>query len=448
MNMDIKIPDIGDIKDAPILEIFVSSGDRVEVDQSLMTLESDKATIEVPSSYAGVVKEIKVNVGDKVSEGTVILMMDVTENKTVQAAQSAPAAIAKSTPLPVSPPPRSVSPATDSVMRALRRPQNLPSPAKDAIDYKAFFQPHAGPAVRHLARELGVDLAQVKGSGRKGRILKDDVQAFVKQVMREGAVPAMAVAGGGMGIPEIPEIDFSQFGEIEIRPLSRIQKISGASLHRSWLNVPHVTQFDEADITELEQFRKDLAVEGKRRNVKITMLAFLLKASAAALREFPQFNASLDVSKENLILKKYCHIGVAVDTPKGLVVPVIKDVDKKGLFELAANLGELSEKARQGKLSPGDMQGACFTISSLGGIGGTAFTPIVNAPEVAILGVSRSKKQPVYVEGVAGVDDKFVARLMLPLSLSYDHRVIDGAAGVRFTRYLSFILGDVRRLLL
>ncbi len=431
--MEIKLPDIGDFKDVPILEILVNSGDSVEVEQTLITLESDKATMEIPSPHAGVVKEIKVNVGDKVSEGSVILTMDVGE--TLAAPEPTPPVQAAAPPvIPSTTPPPSGS---DSVMAALRRPQNLPPPLQN-IEKKEVL--YAGPAVRHLARELGVVLAKVKGSGRKGRILKEDVQAFVKQVMEEGS--PLDGGGIGMGIPEMPEIDFSKFGEIEIRPLSRIQKISGASLHRSWLNVPHVTQFDEADITELEQFRKDLVVEGKKREVKVTMLAFLLKACAGALREFPEFNASLDASKENLILKQYYNIGVAVDTPKGLVVPVIKEVDKKGLFELAANLGEISQKAREGKLSPTEMQGAGFTISSLGGIGGTAFTPIVNAPEVAILGVSRSKMQPVYREG------EFVPRLMLPLSLSYDHRVIDGAMGARFTQYLSFILSDVRRLLL
>ncbi|TGO03737.1 branched-chain alpha-keto acid dehydrogenase subunit E2 [Candidatus Thiomargarita nelsonii] len=418
--MEIKLPDIGDFKDVPILEILVNSGDSVEIEQTLITLESDKATIEIPSPHAGVVKEIKVNVGDKVSDGSVILTMEVGP------VQAAPPPLTPSTTLS----------GSDSVMAALRRPKNLPSPLQKLEKQEVLY---AGPAVRHLARELGVDLAKVKGSGRKGRILKEDVQAFVKQVMEEGS-PLDGGGAIGMGIPEMPEIDFSKFGEIEIRPLSRINKISGASLHRSWLNVPHVTQFDEADITELEKFRKDLA--GKKRQVKVTMLAFLLKACAGALREFPEFNASLDASKENLILKQYYNIGVAVDTPKGLVVPVIKEVDKKGLFELAANLGEISQKARDGKLSPTEMQGAGFTISSLGGIGGTAFTPIVNAPEVAILGVSRSKMQPVYRDG------EFVPRLMLPLSLSYDHRVIDGAMGARFTQYLSFILSDVRRLLL
>jgi pyruvate dehydrogenase E2 component (dihydrolipoamide acetyltransferase) len=445
---EIKIPDIGDFKDVPILEMLVNSGDTVEKEQVLLTLESDKTTMEIPSSHAGIVQAVKVNAGDKVSEGMVILTMEVLEGETVHAsrAQSEPAQPAPPV-QPVPTPPVSPSPAsspTSSVMDELRKPKNLPPPPVDPIDLKAFSKPHAGPAVRHLARELGVDLVKVKGSGRNSRILKEDVQTFVKQVMTEGTAPGIAVpfTGGGMGIPEIPEIDFSKFGDIETRPLSRIKKLAGAHLHRSWLNIPHVTQFDEVDMTELEAFRKDLGAEANKRNVKITLLAFLLKASAAALREFPDFNASLDASKENLILKKYYHIGVAVDTKEGLVVPVIRDVDKKGLFELAANLGEISQKARDGKLSPNDLQGACFTITSLGGLGGTAFTPIINAPEVAILGVSRSKMQPVYQDG------EFVPRLMLPLSLSYDHRVIDGAAAVRFTRYLSFNLSDVRRLLL
>jgi pyruvate dehydrogenase E2 component (dihydrolipoamide acetyltransferase) len=438
---EIIVPDIGET-DVPILEILVNSGDTIEKEQSLITLESDKATMEIPASDAGVVQELKVNIGDKVSQGTVILTLEVIEAE-IEVKPAPPPPPQATVSQPSTPPAQSPRASVPDTTSDIRRPQNLPTPPVEPIESKAL-KPYAGPAVRHLARELGVDLTQVKGSGRQGRIIKEDVQAFVKQVMTEGTTPSMGVpfTGSGMGIPEIPEIDFSQFGEIETRPLSRIQKLSGAHLHRSWLNIPHVTQFDEVDMTELEAFRKDLAAEAKKRNVKITLLSFLLKASAAALREFPNFNASLDASKENLILKQYCNIGVAVDTPNGLVVPVIREVDKKGLFEIAADLGEMSQKARDGKLSPSDMQGGCFTISSLGGLGGTAFTPIINAPEVAILGVSRSKMQPVYQNG------EFVPRLMLPLSLSYDHRVIDGAMGVRFTQYLSFILSDVRRLLL
>jgi pyruvate dehydrogenase E2 component (dihydrolipoamide acetyltransferase) len=442
----VTVPDIGDFKEVPILEILVKPGDLITVDQSIITLESDKATMEIPSSHAGIVQDIKVAVGDKVSAGSVILILDTTTE--ILASPSVVEPI-KATPVP-SP---SFAPGSSdssrpavapSIMADLRRPKNLPPPPLQSIADQPFTKPHAGPAVRHLARELGVDLARVKGSGRHSRILKADVHQFVKQVMNEGTVPGLAIplTGGGMGIPEIPAIDFSKFGDIEIRPLSRIQKLAGASLHRSWLNIPHVTQFDEADITELEQFRRDLSAEGEKRQVKVTLLSLLLKACAAALKEFPTFNASLDSSKENLILKKYYHLGVAVDTPDGLVVPVIKNVANQGLFELAAHLRDLSQKARDKKLSPQEMQGAGFTISSLGGIGGTAFTPIINAPEVAILGVSRAQMQPVYQNG------EWVPRLILPLSLSYDHRVIDGALAARFTQYLRFILSDVRRLLL
>lgn len=432
---DIKIPDIGDFKDIPILEILVSRGDMVEKEQLLLTVESDKAIMEIPSSHAGVVKEMKMSVGDKVSEGMVILTMAVSEESI-----SSIVVPSEKSPTSQTMPPQQSNVLSSESTREKQSQLSSPPPVPP-IEPTPFHKAHAGPAVRHMARELGVNLNKVKGSGRKGRILKEDLQSFVKEVMAEGADIGTPLTGG-MGIPEIPAIDFSQFGEIETRPLSRIKKLSGVHLQRSWLNIPHVTQFDEADITELEAFRKDLMDEAKKRHVKMTLLAFLLKGCAAALREFPDFNASLDTSKKHLILKKYYHVGVAVETKAGLVVPVIKDVDKKGLFELAGDLGEISEKARKGKLSPTEMQGGCFTISSLGGIGGTAFTPIINAPEVAILGVSRSKMQPVYQE------EAFIPRLMLPLSLSYDHRVIDGAAAVRFTRYLSFILSDVRRLLL
>jgi len=446
---DILIPDLGDFKEVPILEILVSEGESVAVEQPLLTLESDKATMEIPCPQAGMVKELKVKVGDKVSQGSLILHLETelgTSNEPPTAPQPTPAPLSSSsTPSsPVNEPTMTMAPtgSSPSIMPDLRRPKNLPEPPLQSPALASLKKPYAGPAVRHLARELGVNLAQVTGSGRHQRILKPDVHAFVKKVMEEGNVPGVPFSSAGSGIPPIPEIDFSQFGEIETRPLSRIKKLSGAHLHRSWLNIPHVTQFDDADITELEQFRKDLAQEGKKRDIKVTLLAFLLKASAAALKEFPDFNASLDTSKENLIFKKYCHIGVAVDTPNGLVVPVIRDVNLKGLFDLAAELGTMSQKARDGKLSPSEMQGGSFTITSLGGIGGTAFTPIINAPEVAILGVSRSKTQPIYQQG------EFTPRLILPLSLSYDHRVIDGAQAARFTGYLSFILSDVRRLLL
>jgi pyruvate dehydrogenase E2 component (dihydrolipoamide acetyltransferase) len=445
---EIKVPDIGNFKDVPIIEILINVGDSVKVEQGLITLESDKATMEVPSSAAGIVKELKVKIGDKISEGMVVLLMDVST-------EVAPKVEEKSTVATTTPESVSVSASVSAPEKVSSKMGVQAGNDPDSLIYQPIMssppplvnvhgdRPHAGPAVRKFARELGVDLTKVKGSGRNGRILKEDVQAHVKQVMLEGSVPTLgSVRGGGMGIPEIPEIDFSQFGAIETVPLKRIQKISGASLHRSWLNVPHVTQFDEADITELEKFRKELGVEAEKRKVKVTMLAFLLKASVAALKQFPTFNASLDVSKENLILKQYYHIGVAVDTPNGLVVPVIRDVNFKGLFDLADELGKISKKARDGKLSPAEMQGASFTISSLGGIGGTGFTPIVNAPEVAIMGVSKSKMQPVYQDG------QFVPRLIIPFSISYDHRVIDGAAAARFSSYLSFILSDVRRLLL
>ncbi len=447
---EIKVPDIGNFKDVPIIEIMVNVGDSVNVEQGLIALESDKATMEVPSSASGIVKELKVKIGDKVSEGSVVLLMDVSTDVVAPKAEEKPSVVAPApVSAPVSPPSvptpvqasstMGIQAGNDSDSLILQPAVSSPPPLVNVRGDR----PHAGPAVRKFARELGVDLTKVKGSGRNGRILKEDVQAHVKQVMLEGSVPTLgSVRGGGMGIPEIPEIDFSQFGTIETVPLKRIQKISGASLHRSWLNVPHVTQFDEADITELEQFRKELGVEAEKRQVKVTMLAFLLKASVAALKQFATFNASLDVSKENLILKQYYHIGVAVDTPNGLMVPVIRDVNFKGLFDLADELGKISKKARDGKLSPAEMQGASFTISSLGGIGGTGFTPIVNAPEVAILGVSKSKIQPVYQDG------QFVPRLIIPFSISYDHRVIDGAAAARFSSYLSFILSDVRRLLL
>ncbi len=442
----VKVPDIGDFKEVGVIEVIVKSGESIKVNQPLITLESDKATMEVPSPATGIVKEVLVKMGDKVSEGTLILTMEVTDLGVV-----APTTSEIATPSLSPPPPPAGVPTVSPVISPPspvssgdpRQPRFSPSPPLPA-ETLSVAKPHAGPAVRHLARELGVDLTRVSGHGRQGRVLKEDVTTYVKQVMTEGTAPVLAVplTGGGLGIPPIPEIDFSKFGEIETRPLSRIKKLSGASVYRSWLNVPQVTQFDEADITELEEFRKNLAEEANQRKVKVTMLTFLLKAGAAALKQFPEFNASLDTSKENLILKHYYHIGVAVETPTGLVVPVIREVNHKGLFDLAAELGTISQKARDGKLSAADMQGASFTISSLGGIGGTAFTPIVNAPEVAILGVSRSQMQPVYQGG------QFIPRLILPFSVSYDHRVIDGALAARFTSYLRFILSDVRRLLL
>ncbi|WP_353571625.1 dihydrolipoyllysine-residue acetyltransferase [Candidatus Albibeggiatoa sp. nov. BB20] len=443
-NIDVTVPDIGDFPAVPVIEILVAVGDSFEPEQALITLESEKATMEVPAPFAGVVKELKINIGDSVSEGSLILIAEASGGSAAAPVASAPEPVAESAPVATQNIAAKAPSDPNSKRAQLREPQHAPiaQPTTQAKMSKV----HAGPAVRKLARELGVNLGEVTGSGRNGRILKDDVKSFVKITLTQG-VPAAATqtaapASGGMGIPEIPEVDFSKFGEIEVQPMGRIKKLSGPHLHRAWLNIPHVTQFDEADITELEAFRKGLKAEAEKHGVKVTMLAFLLKASVAALKEYPNFNASLDKSKENLVLKKYYNIGVAVDTPNGLVVPVIKDVNLKGLFDIARELGEISKKARDGKLSPSEMQGGTFTISSLGGIGGTQFTPIVNAPEVAILGVSRSSMQPVYENG------EFVPRLIMPFSVSYDHRVIDGASGARFTQYLSFILSDVRRLLL
>ncbi|MFZ1830216.1 MAG: dihydrolipoyllysine-residue acetyltransferase [Candidatus Competibacteraceae bacterium] len=433
---EVRVPDIGDFKDVPIIEILVAPGDRVEADTSLMTLESDKASMEVPAPFAGVVQSIEVKIGDKVSQGDLIVLLTAsgTDNAVKRQLPDTLSAVA-------------LGPRTPKPVDALPAPPvkaPLPAPVSE-VKAGELGKVHASPSIRRFARELGVDLTRVvQGSGPKGRILKEDVQTFVKQVMSGTSKPegATGLPAGAMGIPPIPPVDFAKFGEIEVKPLSRIKKLSGANLHRAWLNVPHVTHHDEADITEVEAFRKSLAKEAEQRGVRVTMLSFLLKACAAALKAHPHFNASLDVTGENLVLKKYCHIGVAVDTPDGLVVPVIRDVDKKSLFELSADMGELSAKARNKKLGPGEMQGASFTISSLGGIGGVAFTPIVNAPEVAILGVTRSQMKPLWN------GKEFTPRLMLPLSLSYDHRVIDGAQAARLTVTLAGLMSDIRRLLL
>jgi pyruvate dehydrogenase E2 component (dihydrolipoamide acetyltransferase) len=428
----------------------------VKKDQGLVTLESDKATMEVPAPFDGIVRELKVKIGDELSEGSVVALIEPSAAAAAaSAAKSAPAA---GKPAPDAAPPETPRPAPDTrpaTEAAARTPQAAAhsdaaaaaaTPTRSppvAFDAEALLPgkvPHASPAVRVFARELGVDLAQLSGSARAGRITREDVQAFVKAALAGGAAPRAAGSGGGGGLDLIPwpKVDFAKFGPVENRPLSRIQKLSGANLHRNWVSIPHVTQHDDADITEMEAFRKKLGEENK--DVKVTPLVFLIKAAVAALKKFPNFNASLE--GDNLVLKQYFHIGIAVDTPDGLVVPVIRDADRKGLLELARELGEISAKARDKKLSSADMQGGCFSISSLGGIGGTAFTPIINAPEVAILGVSRSAMKPVW----NGKD--FDARLMLPLSLSYDHRVIDGAAAARFTAYLAQVLGDLRRLLL
>ena len=434
---EVRIPDIGDFKNIPVIEVLVTPGDRVEIDTPLATLESDKASMDIPSPFAGTVQAVEIKVGDKVSQGDLILLLVTTGDSTAK--PQLPDTLSAIALGPRTPKPQHAPPAPP-----------VKAPPVSAVPAASFARVHASPSIRRFARELGVDLTRVvKGSGPKGRILKDDVQGFVKQVMSGTFKPASLGEGatgglpaGYMGIPPIPPVDFSKYGPIETQPLSRINKLSGANLHRAWLNIPHVTHQDEADITEVEAFRVALTDEAKARDVRVTMLGFLLKASAAALKQFPAFNASLDASGENLILKQYIHIGVAVDTPDGLVVPVIRDVDKKSIFDLSAELGALSAKARNKKLGPGEMQGGCFTISSLGGIGGIAFTPIINAPEVAILGVTRSKMAPVW----NGKD--FTPRLLLPLSVSYDHRVIDGAQAARFTAYLARLLGDIRRLLL
>ena len=452
------LPDIGDFKDVEVIEVLVAPGDRVQVEDSLITLESDKASMDIPSPYAGEITAVSVKVGERINQGHPIAILAVAgEAETAGEQQAAgeegvPASATADTKVPASEdveppeqaPPMPVEPATASVAQAQARApgetEHLPPPVKAQFSEIPGRKAHASPAVRQFARELGVDLSIVQGSGPKGRVTKADVREFVKAAV---SGPAAASAGGApLALPAAPEIDFAKFGDVEKVALGRIKKISGAHLHRSWLTVPHVTQFDEADITELEAFRKSLKGEAEATGVKLTFMPFLLKACAAALREMPVFNSSLAADGEHLIMKKYVHIGVAVDTPNGLVVPVLRDVDRKGVMELAAELGDISQKARDGKLSPGDMQGGCISISSLGGIGGTQFTPIVNAPEVAILGVSRAAMKPVWT------GSEFMPRLMMPFSLSYDHRVIDGAEGVRFTTRLARLLGEIRRLLL
>ncbi|MCQ4164013.1 dihydrolipoyllysine-residue acetyltransferase [Tahibacter harae] len=463
MSQEVKVPDIGNYANVPVIEILVAPGDTVKKDQGLLTLESDKATMEVPAPFAGVVKEIKVKIGDEVSEGSVVAVIDAADAAARPAAPAAPKAeaaparaepaAAKSEPAAAPAPARAEAAPAAAVADAARPgidaeiagPRTPPVPF-DASVVMPDKVPHASPAVRLFARELGVDLSQVSGSGRKARITREDVQNFVKQALSAGTAPrgaaAPVAAGGGLNLLPWPQVDFAKFGAVETRPLSRIKKISGANLARNWVMIPHVTQHDDADITELEALRVQINKENEKSGVKLTMLAFLIRAVVSALKKFPDFNASLDASGENLVLKKYFHIGFAADTPNGLVVPVLKDADSKGVLEIARETGELAAKAREGKLGPADMSGGCFSISSLGGIGGTAFTPIVNAPEVAILGVSKSAIKPVW-DGKA-----FQPRLILPLSLSYDHRVIDGASAARFTSYLGQVLADMRRTLL
>ena len=434
--MTVPVPDIGDFKEVEVIEVLVKPGDTVTKEQSLITLESDKATMEIPSPTAGVVKEMKIKVGDKVAKGAAILVLESSESapqEPPKAARPSPAAA----PAPTAAPMPAPTPA----------PSTRPVPREPRDETVA--KPHASPSVRKFARELGVELPRVQGSGPKGRILHTDVQGFVKGALSGKAV-STAKGGGTLpfNLPAWPEVDFAKFGPIESKPLSRIQKLSGPYLHRNWVSIPHVTQFDEADITDLEAFRKAQTVETEKKGFKLTMLAFMIKACVTALRQYPQFNSSLDKSGENMILKKYFHIGVAVDTPGGLVVPVVRDADRKGVFDIARELADISKLARDGKLKPGDMQGGTFSISSLGGIGGTAFTPIINAPEVAILGVSRSALRPVFAGKDEKGNDLFKARLMLPLSLSYDHRVIDGATAARFSAYLASVLSDIRKIVL
>ena len=434
------VPDIGDFKDVEVIEILVKAGDTVAKEQSLVSLESDKATMEIPSPEAGVVKSITVKIGDKVSQGSPLLSLDVG---VAGAAETPPEAAPQ--PRKTAPPAAAAAPAAAPVAAPIvTHVEPVPLGSKEAVQ----SVPHASPSIRKFARELGVDLGRVQGSGTKGRIVKEDVQAYVKATLAGGPAAAAAPRGGGLDVLPWPDVDFAKFGPIELKARPRIKKLSAANLHRNWVMIPHVTQFDEADITELEAFRKSNTAETGKRGFKLTMLAFLIKASVTALRQFPDFNASLDKTGENLVLKKYFHIGVAVDTPEGLVVPVVRDADRKGVFDLARELSEISKLARDKKLKPGDMQGGSFSISSLGGIGGSAFTPIINAPEVAILGVSRSYMKPIYFGKGEKGEDLFKARLILPLSLSYDHRVIDGALAARFTAFLATVLSDIRRTLL
>ncbi len=451
-----KVPDIGDFQGVPVIEVMVKPGDHVEKDQGLVTLESAKATMEVPAPFAGTVKEVRVKEGDEVSEGGVIATIEAEDG------EGEPAKPSAAETQPAAPPPekREEKPRPSEPKQAEKAPsasqaqppriedehateRRAPPVPFDADSIMPDKVPYASPAVRAFARDLGVDLSRVSGSERGGRITREDVQQFVKSAMTGGALPQQAASGGGgLNLLPWPQIDFSKFGETETQPLSRIKKLSGANLARNWAMIPHVTQFEDADITDLEALRVALNKENEKAGIKVTLLAFLIKACVACLQKFPDFNASLDASGETLVIKKYFHVGFAADTPNGLVVPVIRDCDKKGVLDIAQEMSALAKKARAGKLTPGEMSGGCFSISSLGGIGGTMFTPIINAPEVAILGVSRSSMKPVWN------GKEFAPRLILPLSLSYDHRVIDGAAAARFATYLAQLLGDMRRALL
>ncbi len=445
---EVLVPDIGSFKDVEVIEIMVNVGDQIATDTSLMTVESDKAAMDIPAPFGGIVKELKIKVGDKISAGSLVLMLDTAGEAT--ASSSAP--VVKSFVQPPSPPgggaggegshsvatvPPPSHPAPE--VPAHIPPKHRPDPVAAHAEFASSKPAHASPSVRRFARELGASLGQIKGSGPRGRILKEDVQNWIKAELAKPTGEAI-----GLGFPPAPIIDFAKFGEVERQALPRIKKLSGANLHRNWVSAPHVTQFDEADITDLEDFRKSMLDEAAKRGVKLTLLAFLMKAVVNALRTYPTFNASLSADGENLLLKKYFNVGFACDTPDGLVVPVIRDVNKKDVMEIAKELAEMSELARERKLKVDAMQGGCFTISSLGGIGGTMFTPIINCPEVAILGLSRADWKPVWNK----TSKTFEPRLMLPLSLSYDHRVIDGADGARFTSHLRLMLSDVRRLLL
>ena len=441
--IEIKVPDIGDFSDIPVVEVLVAVGDSVETEQSLVTLESDKAMMEVPAPVAGVIRELRVAVDDTVSENDVVAVIEADElAESTQSETETPVVADTAQPATTEPstlqqaPPRQPSPVPASPAPPSTGSRQSPPVPMDANATLPAKTPYASPAIRRFARELGVDLLRVTGSSRGGRIVRDDVTGFVKSVMSAAALPAPS-GGLGFDLPPPPKVNFSRYGEIELQPLSKIQKVSGAYLHRNWVSIPHVTQNDLADTTDMEVYRKANAAKAFEQGFKLTPLVFLIKASVAALKKFPGFNASLDESRENLVLKKYFHIGIAVDTPDGLVVPVIRDCDQKDIFQLGAELGDLSQRARDGKLKPIEMQGGCFSISSLGGIGGTSFTPIINAPEVAILGVSRSSMRPQW-DG-----ETFHPRLMLPLCLSYDHRVIDGANGARFIRYLATCLEDI-----
>ncbi len=448
-RVEVKVPDIGDIKSVDVIELLAQVGDTIRVEQSLITVESDKASMEIPSSHAGVIKEMKVKIGDKVSEGTLLLVLETVDAPEAAALPAAPAQPPVAAPQPAAAPAAvaasAPAPAVASVAPSVAATPPAAQPAHEPTAPKAAL-PHASPAIRKIARELGVPLDEITGSGPKGRITQQDLHGFVARVMAgsvttRAAGAAAPASGGAMpGLLPWPQVDFAKFGPVERRDLTRIQKISGANLHRNWVVIPHVTNHDDADITGLEAFRLQLNREHEKAGIKVTMLAFLIKACVAALKQFPNFNASLE--GEQLVLKQYFHIGFAADTPHGLMVPVIKDADRKGILQISQEMSDLARKAREGKLSPGEMTGGCFSISSLGGIGGRYFTPIINAPEVAILGVCKSAMQPVW-DGKA-----FEPRLILPLSLSWDHRVIDGASAARFNACLAQILGDFRRVLL